>query len=142
MKSALMLMLALAPVMANADTRSDIAAVDSKYDRCMQSEDGQSNAGMKGCTFDAYEAVDKILNRDYKTYVKQLSGKDADSKESLKRLVASQRAWIAFRDANSSLAGIENLNGSGESLSVAMKLLDMVKARTIELADLLGSSER
>jgi uncharacterized protein YecT (DUF1311 family) len=130
---------------AFADSKSDLAKVETDYNACLNSPEGQSNMGMKMCTGSAYDGADKILNEVYQKIVKAFSQKTGDkdsddlSSESLRRLVASERAWITFRDTNSSLAGMDMYRGTGESLEIVSKAYDMTKARVNELVDMLGS---
>ncbi|MGZ6417306.1 MAG: lysozyme inhibitor LprI family protein, partial [Pseudobdellovibrio sp.] len=110
MKKMIAVLAVLLPLTTFADVKADIAKVDKDLETCLASDDGQSNLGMKECTGAAYDSADKILNQLYKAKVDELSkptgSKDGDAynKEILNRLKTSQRAWIIFRDSNSSLA--------------------------------------
>jgi len=55
----------------------------------------QTQMGLDQCADAAYKKTDAKLNAVYRQIVARLAG-DADTKA---RLVAAQKAWIAFRDA-------------------------------------------
>jgi uncharacterized protein YecT (DUF1311 family) len=130
----------LAGTDARDTARSDLAHIETALVRCLESEDGQSNQGMIGCTLQAYEANDRVLNRVYKDIVAELKAQnDADARTTLARLQKAQRAWIAFRDANSDLHGTMMLNGSGERLVAISASNSMVTARVLELVEIFES---
>lgn len=136
---------ALAPFVALADAKSDLAKVDSLLEACLNKEENLSTYGMNMCLSEAYTGSDKILNRAYKSIVAGLKKATGDSysdewnKESLQRLVKAQRAWIAYRDSESSLKSIEMLGGTGETQIELGTLHDMTKTRAIELEELFGA---
>lgn len=144
MKHVILATLMLASTMAFANTQSDLAKIDADMKACLESPDGQSTVGMKICLNDAYEKADEILNRVYKQVVADLKKKSGDQDidkinvETLRRLVASQRAWIQYRDTNSDLHGYTMMGGTGEGLEIASQAYDMVKERTQELSLLFG----
>lgn len=142
MKAALGLMIALAvaPSAASATPKSELAAIDARLKVCMDKD--SSNLGMKTCTGDAYDAADKILNKVYNSAAANLKkvSKDTDvvqnNNETLKRLIASERAWIAYRDADCDLQGTEMLGGSGENLVIVSCQLSMTEQRVKALDEL------
>jgi uncharacterized protein YecT (DUF1311 family) len=102
--------------------------------------DPQNQAEMNQCAGrDAAEA-DEDLNLVYKQVVSHYEQMDRDSEttEGVKRLRAAQRAWVAFRDAQCSLAGYEALGGSMETLLVAGCEAQLTKARAAELRVMLS----
>jgi uncharacterized protein YecT (DUF1311 family) len=102
--------------------------------------DPQNQAEMNQCAGrDAAEA-DEDLNLVYKQVVAHFEQMDRDSEttEGVKRLRAAQRAWVAFRDAQCSLAGYEALGGSMETLLVAGCEAELTKARAAELRVMLS----
>jgi uncharacterized protein YecT (DUF1311 family) len=145
MKQTILVTMILFSGLAFADAKSDLAKVDADYQTCLNSPDGMSNSGMKGCTATAYDGADQILNKVYGNIVKGLKVvtgdkySDHQSVETLSRLVTAQRAWITFRNADSELAGVDMLGGTGESLEIVSSLYDMTRTRAQALADLLGS---
>jgi uncharacterized protein YecT (DUF1311 family) len=139
MKSVLMLALALLPALAHADATSELAQIDKSMQACIAKD--ESNMGMKMCTGEAYEAADKLLNRIYKNTTLELKKKTGDkyaddqNAETLKRLVAAQRAWIPFKDAQCELEGTSMLGGSGESLVIGGCMYQMTVDRVKAIAE-------
>lgn len=129
-------LLVFAPMPALADSKVDLAKIESVYKKCMDTE--PSNAGMKQYTWAAYEAADKVLNVTYQRVNKDwATGTDPDSAERKKRLLGAQRAWLAFRDAQCLLEAASMLGGTGEGLVEGGCLYDKTKARVKELEDVL-----
>src|SRR4029453_1393869 len=60
------------------------------------------------CADQDFKAADKALNQVYSEIVKRLAG-DPDGR---KRLVATQKAWIAFRDAECDFQSGNSIQGS------------------------------
>lgn len=71
----------------------DTHPIDAALSRCMETDEGMSTAGMLDCLDTATAAWDAELNRIWGELMKVV---DADTKANLR---ASQRQWIAFRDA-------------------------------------------
>lgn len=148
MKRSLLIALSFLPMFAMAEvlgdsakleeTKRELSQIESNLDKCLQSDEGMSNMGMKMCVGDAHSAADKVLNQVYQSVTAGLKKENSEeSQEILRRLVAAQRAWIVYRDANSNLHGISMLNGSGEGLEIVGQLYHMTKERTLELSKLL-----
>lgn len=139
MKTLVIAFFALAPALAFGAIKDDFQKVDKDLQTCLDNPENGSTYGMNTCLDQAYQAGDKILNRWYRETVKGLKVKTGDNytdesnHEIYVRLVNSQRAWVKFRDTNSTLAGIDNLGGSAESQSVIYSLYDMTKKRALEL---------
>ena len=72
----------------------------------------QSQGEMNRTAADDYKKSDAELNRVYK---KLMAKQDATGAAKLRK---SQRAWIAFRDAEMAFAGDEFRGGSAEPLSI------------------------
>ena len=91
------------------------------------------------CAIEADKDVDTLLNTLYRKIVaklKQTEEPDHDVKEReelLKRLVASERAWIAYREAECSHASAAMLGGSGEGTMLAQCKLSMRRDRVNNL---------
>ncbi len=112
-----------------AATPNTIDTIEAQYNHCMDNPEN-STASFYQCIDEGYKAADSELNKVYNEIKKAHSkNKDEDDKEILKRLVASERAWIAYRDTNCSLGGIQMLNGSGEGLMVSGCLVTETIAR-------------
>jgi uncharacterized protein YecT (DUF1311 family) len=97
----------------------------------------QSQTGMNICAGADFKASDAKLNADYGKIMKRLSD-DADAR---KLLQESQRAWIAFRDAECkfSSSGVEG--GSIYPLVYAGCLQTLTEARTQQLGAYLKCDE-
>jgi len=102
---------------------------------CDRSDETQS--GMNICAAADYKAADAKLNADYGEIIKRLSD-DADAR---KLLQESQRAWIAFRDAECkfSSSGVEG--GSIYPLVYAECLKGLTDARVEQLGAYLKCDE-
>lgn len=110
-------------------------------------DDGPSCDGstmeMHECIATALQIADKELNTIYsairtnlkKTYSEKREDVQSrkDASEIDRRLVAAQRAWITFRDAECSLQSTEMLGGTGERLVEHGCNLGKTKARVKDL---------
>jgi uncharacterized protein YecT (DUF1311 family) len=127
---------------AFAQVPSELAAVDAKLDRCLAKADGVTPA-VDNCNEQAKTSADSILNRVYGDWVAQLqhpaTDEAADSAEILKRLIASERAWIIFRDTSCSLESISMLGGTGEGNVYGHCLYVKTRQRVLDLRDIQGS---
>ena len=94
-----------------------------------------------GATFDisnkeldsVYSSLRASLNKTYSDQ-KMDQRSITDAKEIDRRLVASQSAWIPFRDSDCSLDSADSLGGSGEGIASLHCLVDRTKERTKELS--------
>jgi uncharacterized protein YecT (DUF1311 family) len=88
---------------------------------------------MNNCAADDYDAADRALNLQYKVTRKVLAGASdiAD-----RRLVAAQRAWIAFRDGHCDTVSAVVAGGSMEPLLRFSCLAEATRARTVQLKQL------
>ena len=114
---------------------------------CMDaSEHGFTTMGMAECTMLEEEAWDRWLNVAYRALRADLAGRDAEAAESALgagasregALVAAQRAWIAFRDAECGLRWTLDQEGTIRSLSYSGCQLSFTAARALELRDMAG----
>lgn len=103
--------------------------IDLAYSTCMDKPEAQSTQGMVECIGAAYEAWDKALNDAYATLVGSL---DAAAVEKLK---ASQRQWLAFRDAESEFLTSFEVTHGGTIMRLVTNeaMVDLVKSRVREL---------
>jgi uncharacterized protein YecT (DUF1311 family) len=144
MKAMLLLIIALAlcSTSAIASVSSDLAAIDAHYKACMAKD--SDNVGLKECTHTAYSEADKVLTKTYRSIQSALKATQPgdseadDKKEEFKRLLASERAWITYRDAECDLQGVEMLGGSGEGLVIGTCLYSLTAQRVKDLDDLFG----
>ena len=99
-----------------------------------------TQADMNFCAASDYETADEELNTEYQSVRKVLaereSSADEDGEGAVKALLAAQRAWIAYRDANCEAVGFQARGGTMEPLLVSSCLADMSRKRTEELRSL------
>lgn len=95
---------------------------------------------MNACADIEYDKADKDLNAAYKQLRTKMSdwdkSADEESKGAVDALVAAQRAWVAFRDANCEVAGFQARGGTMESMLISSCLADMSTKRAAELREL------
>ena len=132
--TALAVLTMTAPAMG--DPSADFAAIDHALQACL-ARNG-STPGVDNCNTKAHSAADRILNRLYGAQIARLNhpskGDAAADAEILKRLVASERAWITYRDKNCDFDSTSMLGGTGESNVYSRCLYDMTKQRALYLA--------
>lgn len=96
-----------------------------------------TQADMNICASRDYEAADKALNAQYQSVRKILTERDSAAsdldKGAVDALVAAQRAWIAYRDANCDAVGFQARGGSMEPMLVSSCLAEMSRNRAEEL---------
>lgn len=97
----------------------------------------QSQTGMNICADADYKAADAHLNQTYGRIVKRLSG----DRETTKLLQGSQRAWIAFRDAECDFRTSASRDGSIHPMEVGLCLRDLTEERTKALNAYLHCGE-
>jgi uncharacterized protein YecT (DUF1311 family) len=97
----------------------------------------ESQAGLNQCAADAYKKADAALNAAYKQVMARLK----DSEDAAKSLVAAQRAWIGYRDAECDFmsSGVEG--GSARPMIAAQCLEQLTTQRADELKALLNCEE-
>ena len=127
---------------AFAQVPSELATIDAKLKACLAKADGVTPT-IDNCNEQAKNAADLILNRIYDDWVEHLKhpAKDAvsDSAETLKRLIASERAWIPYRDTSCNLESISMLGGTGETNVYGHCLYVKTKQRVLDLQGIEGS---
>ena len=92
-----------------------------------------------------YEKADAQLNATYRTVMARMKQLDRGTKPSdlppaeraapsySQALLSSQRAWLAYRDANCRVFAYEYRGGSAQGLSNRVCLTRVTRARTTEL---------
>jgi uncharacterized protein YecT (DUF1311 family) len=127
---------------AEAATSEERAAcIGQMSSVCMDTEEGgHSTLGMVSCLSAEADAWDRWLNTEYVT---ARAGADAVDIEEAKffpefarraeTLLAAQRAWIVFRDAECDLAYAEWGSGSMRNIAYADCRLQMTAERTLRL---------
>jgi uncharacterized protein YecT (DUF1311 family) len=99
----------------------------------------ETQAEMNQCAIDEFKNADKRLNETYKELLDKLK----NNKTALSKVIAAERAWIAFRDAELAarwpLAPGENpqILGSVHPFCFYEALTEMTNRRTDELRYLL-----
>lgn len=97
----------------------------------------QSQTGLNICADTDYKAADQKLNQTYGRIIKRLSG----DRETIKLLQSSQRAWIAFRDAECDFRTSASRDGSIHPMEAALCLRDLTEERTKALDAYLRCGE-
>lgn len=100
-------------------------------------DDAESQSAMTACYGDALKAADKALNATYGKIEHRLRD-DPDTK---KLLVAAERAWIAFRDAECAFSASGAEGGSIYPMTLSICMTDLTEARTAQLAAFLHCEE-
>ena len=89
---------------------------------------------MNRCAAEAARAADAEMNRAAAQVMRQfVEHQGGENGEAARRLRDAQRTWLAFRDAQCALAGVEALGGSLEPYLVGDCLKNMTEQRTVEL---------
>jgi len=101
---------------------------------------------MNICAEKDFEAAGAELNAAWKDARKAAKATDAglpgDLKGADKALLAAQRAWIGYRDAECELEGFEARGGSMEPLLVSGCKAQLTRTRTKELRDFIGGEDQ
>ncbi len=127
---------------------SIVAKIQADEKTCMDS--AQSNVDMETCSANAYQAADKALNLQYQAAEKTLkAGELTDrktgipaaqgSKEILRRMILSERAWISYRNDECSLESTEMLGGTGEGLVFSDCMVQTTLDRMTKIDSILNS---
>jgi uncharacterized protein YecT (DUF1311 family) len=96
-----------------------------------------TQAAMDRCATDAAEASDAELNRVYRDIERRLGDQEAAHT----RLVAAQRAWLAFRDAECAFAASGAEDGSAYPMLLGRCLDGLTQARVEGLRGYLDCTE-
>lgn len=112
----------------------DAARIEARYtpafERCLESPDGQSTAGMVQCAGAELEIQDRALNAAYRDLTSDMNARQKAN------LVKAQRAWIAFRDADCQ-ARYDSDWGTLSTITANMCMLRRTVERTIELEEFI-----
>ena len=110
-------------------------AEDKQSPEC---ENQTTQADMNTCAADLAAKADDALNAQYKRTRKAAIAWDAAQDEAdrgaEKALLAAQRAWIAYRDAECTLEGVSTNGGSMQPLMIngCMERLSKVRSDDLE----------
>ncbi len=127
---------------ANAATHdARTACIGQMAETCMTGQEGgETTLGMSSCLAAEGDVWDRHLNTEYKALRDYMTAADKDESEyfpefanRVEALLAAQRAWIAFRDAECALAYAEWGSGSMRHIAGTDCRMQMTAERTIEL---------
>lgn len=110
------------------------ASVAHAQANCANASD---QATLTACAEHAYRQSDAVLNRTYQTVTARLR----DARPVADKLVAAQRAWLAYRDAECQFSSANADGGSAYAMVVATCLDDLTKERTETLKAYLSCEE-
>lgn len=108
--------------------------IDVAMNKCLSGPSGSSTMGQLECAKRAYESWDKELNAVYQRLMKSL---DPTSRELLK---ASQKCWLAFREAETKFQSGPWLQHQGSLGRVTVSLVDVdiLRSRVLTLRNYAG----
>jgi uncharacterized protein YecT (DUF1311 family) len=114
-----------------AQSPTDFSAIDAKLKAC--SDNHPDNPGVSNCTVIAIAAANRRLNEIYAGALNALNHPGPNSAPYNpaipKRLIAAERAWIAFRDAECNYKSTIALGGTGEGYAYVACVYEQTKAR-------------
>lgn len=97
------------------------------------------------CADEDYQAADKALNEQYNRARKAMIAADASSgangKGAEKALLAAQRAWLGYRDAECKVEGFLYEGGSMQPMIISGCMADLTRDRTKRLKALADGPE-
>ena len=117
------------------------APASSEDVRPVDCSNAQTQADMNQCAADDYRKADAAMNAQWaETRAAMLAWDKAtppsQDNGAAKRLLASQRAWLAYRDAACDVEGYSVEGGSMQPLIVSSCLAELTTRRTEELKSL------
>lgn len=123
------------------DTDAKEACLGGISTACMETEEGgQTTLGITWCLSAEADVWDELLNDEYAQARDQAKAADADEAAyfpdyavRVDKLLAAQRAWIAFRDAECALEYAEWGAGSMRNIAFADCRMTMTAERTLDL---------
>ena len=98
---------------------------------------GLSQAELNECYGNAYKKADAELNVLYR----QITARLKDNKATTELLVAAQRAWVAFRDAECDFSASGVSGGSAYGLILAICLVRLTGKRIVDFKTYLTCQE-
>lgn len=107
----------------------------------------QAQADLNRRTGSAYQSADAALNVQYRATMAAMKAIDAGGPAPdagpgptyQAALLASQRSWLAYRDAQCLLAGYEFRGGSAQGMAHQQCMTDLTRRRTAELRQIQQS---
>lgn len=115
--------------------RGDLApaCIGAAAKQCQQAPGGDTTLGIAECVMGEHAAWDAALNREYKAA--RAAFQDDPAADSL---LAAQRAWIAWRDAECAFQYDRYGGGSMRTIASANCQMSMTAQRALELRALQG----
>jgi len=107
----------------------------------------QTQAQMNQTAGSQYKAADAAMTRQWQRTYAYMKGRDAQDRSRgggfgyAAATLASQRAWLAFRDAQCTIEGGEFAGGSMQPLANAQCKTRLTRERTTQLAKLLWNRQ-
>ncbi len=129
MRIVIFCVLVAAPLIAGLAAPSALAADDCNPNL--------SQAELNNCYGNMYKRADAELNALYR----QITGRLKDDKETAKLLVAAQRAWVAFRDAECDFSASGVAGGTAYGMIVAICLDKLTSQRINDFKTYLNCPE-
>ena len=116
---------------------AQVGAAADDYPPCNQAAaDRGVQSAMNICAYNDYREADAEMNAVWKKAAARAKASDSNSDSSLfDDLLASQRAWLAYRDAQCALEANQYMGGSIMPLIRASCLRSLTEARTVELRE-------
>jgi len=113
-----------------------IAAFTSaaRADEC---DNAMDQSTMNACVDQSFKKADEELNAVYK----KLQSRKNDDAQAVKLLIAAERAWVAFRDAECEFDAADNLGGSIYPMVYSGCLERLTQARIDQLSRYLRCEE-
>ncbi len=100
----------------------------------------QTQAGMNAQAATTYKAADAAMNAQWPRTYAAMKRRDATARDGFgyaAATLASQRAWLAFRDKQCTIEGGEFAGGSLQPMARLQCLARLTKERTTQLKDLM-----
>ena len=98
--------------------------------------DTRTQTDINQCAYENFQKADAVLNQVYA----KLRARTTDP-DSLKRLVAAEKAWLAYRDRECDFETEDSIGGSIRPSEMAACYEEKTIARTAELKKQLGCPE-
>ena len=132
-------MLFSAALMIAAPALAATALADDEVPGC---ENASSNVEIGNCTYAAYQKADKALNALWPKVLASIDAADyvppADRKTWKQTVIAAQRAWVTFKEADCNAVTYEWWGGSGAGIAETTCLYDHTTRRLEQLEDRYG----
>ena len=95
-----------------------LVAVPAHADEALDCKDPKDQSSMTQCAAQDFETADQALNQIWPKLKADAEASDRDTgkTEYADALLASQRAWLSFRDAECAWQAMEMHGGSGEPM--------------------------